>query len=75
MCNCEENRRNISYSNHYKKEESLIDNKFILDNLNRELLVQSPIHDVYGDIIGYVTKNKEGNIIRIFKKNVKKIIN
>jgi len=73
MCNCT-NRDNVFYSDHYKKEMSTIDNKFILDNLGRELLVQSAIHDVYGDIIGYVTKNSQGNTVRIFKKNVKKII-
>ncbi len=58
----------------YKKEKSLIDNKWILDSLDRKLLVTDPIHDIYGDIIGYITKNTEGNIIRIFKKNVKQIL-
>jgi hypothetical protein len=57
-----------------KREVSLIDNKWIWDNLGRKLLVQGPIHDIYGDIIGYITKNEDGNIIRIFKKNIKQIL-
>jgi len=57
-----------------KREVSLIDNKWIWDNLGRKLLVQGPIHDIYGDIIGYITKSEDGNIIRIFKKNVKQIL-
>jgi hypothetical protein len=57
-----------------KREVSLIDNKWIWDNLGRKLLVQGPIHDIYGDIIGYITKSEDGNIIRIFKKNIKQIL-
>lgn len=57
-----------------KREISLIDNKWIWDNLGRKLLVQGPIHDIYGDIIGYITKNEDGNVIRIFKKNIKQIL-
>jgi hypothetical protein len=73
-CGCGSGRDQIFYSDHHKKEESLIDNKWILDNLDRKLLVNGPIHDIYGDIIGYITKNLEGNVIRIFKKNVKQIL-
>lgn len=57
-----------------KREISMIDNKWIRDNLERKLLVQGPIHDIYGDIIGYITKNEDGNVIRIFKKNIKQIL-
>lgn len=74
MCDCKERETDIVYLDHYKTEKSLIDNKWILDNLDRKLLVNSPIHDIYGDIIGYVTKNSEGNTVRIFKKNVKQIL-
>jgi hypothetical protein len=73
-CGCGQRREEIIYTDHYKKEESLIDNKWILDNLDRKLLVNGPIHDIYGDVIGYITKNLEGNVIRIFKKNVKQIL-
>ena len=58
----------------HSKEVSQILNKWILDNLNRRLLVQDPIYDIYNDIIGYITKNSDGNIVRIFAKNVKEII-
>jgi hypothetical protein len=74
MCDCNERSSDIVYSDHYKKEVSQIDNKWILDNMDRKLLVNSPIHDIYGDIIGYSTKNESGNTIRIFKKNIKQIL-
>jgi hypothetical protein len=56
------------------KEVSQIDNKWILDNLNRKLLVQGPIYDIYNDIIGYITKNEDGNTVRIFTHNIKQIL-
>ena len=74
MCDCEKRETDIVYLDHYKMEKSSIDNKWVLDNLGRKLLINSPIHDIYGDIIGYVTKSSEGNTVRIFKKNVKQIL-
>jgi hypothetical protein len=75
MCNCsasgfefEPVKRDMS------REESKILNKWILDNLNRKLLIQSPIYDIYNDIIGYITKNPDGNIVRIFKSNIKQTL-
>jgi hypothetical protein len=56
------------------KEKSKILNKWIIDNLNRKLLIQDPIYDQYEDIIGYITKNEKGSIIRIFQKNIKEIL-
>ena len=56
------------------KEISQIDNKWILDNLDRKLLVQSAIYDIYNDIIGYITKNEDGNTVRIFSHNIKQIL-
>jgi hypothetical protein len=56
------------------KEESKILNKWIIDNLGRKLLIQDPIYDIYNDIIGYITKNSEGKIIRIFASNIKQIL-
>jgi len=61
-------------SNKGRKETSQIDNKWILDNLDRKLLVQSPIYDIYNDIIGYITKSENGNVIRIFSHNIKQIL-
>lgn len=58
----------------YPKEISQILNKWVLDNHDRKLLIQSPIYDVYNDIIGYITKNESGNTIRIFAKNVKTVL-
>lgn len=56
------------------REKSKILNKWIIDNLNRKLLIQDPIYDQYEDIIGYITKNEKGSIIRIFQKNIKEIL-
>lgn len=56
------------------KEASKIINFWIIDNMNRKLLIESAIYDSYNDIIGYVTKNESGNIIRIFSKNIKEIL-
>lgn len=74
MCQCGERANDIVYMDHYKKEVSQIDNKWVVDNLERKLLINSAIHDIYGDIIGYVAKNESGNTIRIFKKNIKQIL-
>jgi len=58
----------------HSKEVSQILNKWILDKLERKLLIQEPIYDIYNDIIGYITKNTEGNIVRIFSQNIKQIL-
>lgn len=80
MCGCNKSSEEIQSrvllreKNISKREVSTIDNSWIRDSLDRKLLVQGPIHDIYGDIVGYVTKNEDGNIIRIFKKDVKQIL-
>ena len=38
------------------------------------LNVTSPIKDVNGSLIGYITKNEEGRIIRIFAKDVVEVL-
>lgn len=58
----------------HSKEVSKILNSWIIDNMNRKLLVESPIYDGYNDIIGYVTKNESGNVVRIFSRNIKEIL-
>jgi hypothetical protein len=45
-----------------------------MDVQNRKLYVQSPIYDVYGDIVGYITKNENDDVIRIFSRNIVKIL-
>lgn len=74
MCGCGSPNafeiRNMALS----KEISTIINSWIIDNMGRKLLVNSPIYDSYNDIIGYVTKNESGNIIRIFAKNIKEVL-
>ena len=72
-CNCD------SYTSYepnysYRKQKDRISGKWVIDVQNRKLFAQSPIYDVYGDIVGYITKNEEGDTIRIFSKNVAKII-
>jgi len=74
MCGCGSPNameiRNMSPS----KETSKILNHWVIDNMGRKLLVDSPIYDNYNDIIGYITKNESGNIVRIFSKNIKEIL-
>ena len=73
MCGCgSPNAIDIRTTN--GKEISRIINSWIIDNMNRKLLIESAIYDSYNDIIGYVTKNESGNIIRIFSKNIKEIL-
>jgi len=75
-CDCNEIKSDLirEYTDQKKRELNLISNKWILDNLNRKLLITDAIYDIYGDIVGYLTKNEEGNVIRIFRDNVKKIL-
>jgi hypothetical protein len=75
MCDCGAPDTNYRDYRIGPKKESKILNKWILDNHGRKLLINSPIYDTYNDIIGYVTKDETGNIIRIFKGNIKNILN
>jgi hypothetical protein len=74
MCDCKSASSYDPIRRDYSKEESKILNKWVIDNTGRKLLIQTPIHDIYNDIIGYITKNTEGNIIRIFSNNIKQIL-
>jgi len=72
-CDCgTENYYESNYS--YRKKKDKLSGKWVLDVQNRKLYVESPIYDVYGDIVGYITKNESGDLIRIFAKNVSKIL-
>jgi hypothetical protein len=51
----------------------MISGKWIIDVQERRLYVDSPIYDVYGDIVGYITKNESGDVVRIFAKNIAQI--
>jgi hypothetical protein len=74
MCDCgAPTSEFIDYRKGPKKESPLI-GMWILDNRGRTLLVESSIYDGYNDIIGYVTKDMDSNIIRIFETNIKKIL-
>jgi len=74
MCNCGSPNAFEIRNFRKSKEKSTILNKWILDNLGRKLLIQDPIYDSYEDIVGYITKNESGSVIRIFSKNVKEIL-
>ena len=74
MCDCGAPDTNYRDYRIGPKKESKILNKWILDNHGRKLLINSPIYDTYNDIIGYVTKDKNGDTIRIFERNIKKIL-
>ena len=74
MCNCGAISEDYQDYRVGPKEKSKILNKWILDSSNRKLLINSPIYDAYNDIIGYVTKTEEGSTLRIFSKNIKRIL-
>ena len=72
-CNCN------SYESYdpvtpYRKQKDKISGKWVIDVQNRKLYAQGPIYDVYGDIVGYITKNETGDTIRIFSKNISQIL-
>ena len=74
MCDCKSASQFEPVKRKASKEVSAILNKWIIDNMNRKLLVQDPIYDIYNDIIGYITKTEEGKVIRIFASNIKQIL-
>jgi hypothetical protein len=74
MCNCTNSREVIQTHKNSSKPLSPLINKWIIDNMGRKLLVQESIYDIYNDIIGYITKNSDGQTIRIFESNVKQIL-
>ena len=71
-CNCE-SPNSYEPVNSYRKAKDLLSGKWILDIQKRRLYVSSAIYDVYGDIVGYITKNEAGDVIRIFAKNIAQI--
>ena len=71
-CNCE-SPNSYEPVNSYRKQTDRISGKWIMDVQGRRLFADKPIYDVYGDIVGYITKNEAGDVIRIFAKNVAQI--
>jgi hypothetical protein len=75
MCGCNSLPLNqIGERINRAKEPDRLSGKNIIDSNGTRLLVTDAIRDVYGDIIGYITLNESGQIIRIFAKNVAQII-
>ena len=72
-CNCE-SPNSYEPVNSYRKQKDRISGKWIMDVQGRRLFADKPIYDVYGDIVGYITKNEAGDVIRIFAKNISRII-
>ncbi len=48
--------------------------KMILDKSSNQLLILGPIFDSYKDIIGYTAKTLDQRTIRIFAKDVEKVL-
>ena len=75
MCGCNQlTPGQIGETVSRRKEPDLLSGKNIKDINGNRLLVTAPIHDVYGDIIGYITKTEDGKTLRIFAKNGAEII-
>ena len=73
-CGCNK-RAGVSESTaQTKKQYDDLSGKFILDTNGSKLLVISPIYDAYKDVVGYTAKDESGNSLRIFAKNVQKIL-
>lgn len=71
-CNCAP-QNSYEPVNSYRKQKDRISGKWIMDVQGRRLFADKPIYDVYGDIVGYITKNEAGDVIRIFAKNIAQI--
>jgi hypothetical protein len=71
-CNCSP-QNSYEPVTSYRKKLDTISGKWIIDVQERRLYVDSPIYDVYGDIVGYITKNESGDVVRIFSKNIAQI--
>lgn len=72
-CGCNKNVPSPRYSRSSKEVDSL-SGKNIMDKHSNVYLLISPIYDVYKDIIGYIAKNQTGETVRIFRKNIIKIL-
>jgi transcriptional accessory protein Tex/SPT6 len=74
MCDCGKINIDEHIRTNAPKEISKIINKWVVDNMNRKLLIQEPIYDIYNDIIGYIAKTEDKKMIRIFANNIKQIL-
>ncbi len=72
-CGCNKGSRSETSTQTTKQYDDL-SGKFILDTQGNKFLVTSPIYDAYKDIVGYTVKDEQGNSLRIFAKNVQKIL-
>lgn len=72
-CGCNKGSRSETSTQTTKQYDDL-SGKFILDTQGNKFLVTSPIYDAYKDIVGYIVKDEQGNSLRIFAKNVQKIL-
>jgi hypothetical protein len=71
-CNCSP-QNSYEPVTSYRKKPDRISGKWIIDVQERRLYAESPIYDVYGDIVGYITKKENGDVVRIFAKNIAQI--
>jgi len=72
-CGCNKGSRSETSTQTTKQYDDL-SGKFILDTQGNKFLVTSPIYDAYKDIVGYTVKDEQENSLRIFAKNVQKIL-
>ncbi len=72
-CGCNKGSRSETNTQTTKQYDDL-SGKFILDTQGNKFLVTSPIYDAYKDIVGYTVKDEQENSLRIFAKNVQKIL-
>ena len=72
-CGCTSNNANLRVSSKGETYQDLT-GKMVLDGSGNELLVLDPIFDAYKDIIGYTVKTLDQKTIRIFAKDIQKVL-
>lgn len=72
-CGCNSNNTNLRVSSKGETYQDLT-GKMVLDGSGNQLLVLDPIFDAYKDIIGYTVKTLDQRTIRIFAKDIQKVL-
>jgi len=55
-------------------ESDTLTGRTIKHSSGKILTVSSPIRDINGSLLGYITNDSEGKIIRIFSKDVAEVL-
>ncbi len=76
-CGCgQANHEQITQMSEYRSnvEPDSLTGKKIKHSTGKILNITAPIRDVNGTLIGYITNDPEGKVIRIFAKDVAEVL-